>query len=285
MHTFVVSLIQNRGVNVKYSDEPMIRPKIGDISFIKNNITDYASNIIYATERIEKNGYVSPEHMNLNLMLRENAFKINTTLENIFELFSVDANIINEPPKYFDAVKYVENICKQYSNMCTYKNEIAIEFVREAREKFVTIEIKPFERIILNILSNACKFRRENSRNKVQVTVISKPPESFVIKIKDHGIGIPRENKDKVFEMYKYLPAYTCVGLHDFTGPGLGLAICRKAARDLGGDVKYTSQVGRGTEFVITLPNNSKATGFAMREAPPESFYDIPHIIIQKYLY
>lgn len=110
------------------------------------------------------------------------------------------------------------------------------------------------EQILLNLLSNAIKF---TERGEVTVTAEITPgtrhiPYSAVrISVADTGMGIKRENLDKLFQPFRQLDT----GLtrqHD--GTGLGLAISKRLAERLGGTITVESEWGRGSTFRCVLP-------------------------------
>ena len=103
--------------------------------------------------------------------------------------------------------------------------------------------------IVINLLSNAIKF--SHNSNEVVLSVAGNKNE-MIIGVRDYGIGIPPEDASKLFE-----PFYRGSNVSTISGTGLGLSIVRKAVDLLGGDIKVNSNVGRGTEFLVTLPVKS----------------------------
>jgi PAS domain S-box-containing protein len=99
-----------------------------------------------------------------------------------------------------------------------------------------------------NLISNAIKYadlRKEDPF--LEVKVIS-GPERAVIRIKDNGEGIPLEAQTKIFDMF-----FRASGRG--TGSGLGLYIVREAVQKIDGTIEVNSEYGKGTEFVVTIPN------------------------------
>lgn len=103
--------------------------------------------------------------------------------------------------------------------------------------------------ILLNILSNACKFTEEGS-----IRVVASQTDSEVyIAIADTGPGIKPEDQRLVFEAFKQ----TSTGLRQAGGTGLGMPIAKSLAEAHGGSLWLESDYGRGTTFYLTLPIKS----------------------------
>jgi signal transduction histidine kinase len=113
----------------------------------------------------------------------------------------------------------------------------------------VRIDQDKMEQILLNLLSNAVKFTDGGG-----ITVRCRTEaNSFSIEVVDTGSGIPASIRDSIFEPFVQ-------GDRSLTrvseGAGLGLAICRRLARDMGGDVTLRSKEGVGSTFTLRLPRN-----------------------------
>ncbi|ESU22856.1 histidine kinase [Flavobacterium enshiense DK69] len=106
-------------------------------------------------------------------------------------------------------------------------------------------------RIILNnLLSNAIKYSDENKDNKqIAIKTYDRNP-FYVIEIEDNGIGINRENQDKIFDMFFVT--------NEKMGSGLGLYIAKEAAECLNGNIAVHSEKNIGTTFTVTLPKLNK---------------------------
>ena len=102
--------------------------------------------------------------------------------------------------------------------------------------------------ILLNLLSNACKFTKEGEV-KLKARRVTEGIELAVV---DSGIGMTAEQQAKLFEEFSQADATTA---QRFGGTGLGLAITRKLARMMGGDVTVTSEPGKGSVFTARLPS------------------------------
>lgn len=105
------------------------------------------------------------------------------------------------------------------------------------------------ETIIRNLISNAIKFTKEGGT--VTVKAIKQHQNTQII-VKDTGVGISKEDIEKLFRIDV---SHTTVGTGEEKGTGLGLILCKEFAEKHGGTVSVTSQVGKGSTFIITIPN------------------------------
>ena len=104
------------------------------------------------------------------------------------------------------------------------------------------------EQVIINIISNAVKYTPSGGRIEV---FSGKLYSDIYIKVTDNGIGIPKENLPRIFERFYRVDKARS---RDTGGTGLGLAIAKQIMDEMGGDIKITSEVDKGTEVTITVP-------------------------------
>ncbi len=102
----------------------------------------------------------------------------------------------------------------------------------------------------LNLIDNAIKYTKEVPR--VNIETYNKNNKLYVV-VKDNGIGISKSEQDKVFEKYYRV---STGNVHDIKGFGLGLNFVKKVIKNLKGNIKIKSELGKGSSFVITLKVN-----------------------------
>ena len=106
------------------------------------------------------------------------------------------------------------------------------------------------KQILLNLLSNACKFTKEGEV-ALRVRKVTDGRECVELAVADSGIGMAAEQQAKLFQDFTQADSLTA---RRYGGTGLGLAISRKLARMMGGDVTVTSEPGKGSVFTVCLP-------------------------------
>jgi signal transduction histidine kinase len=133
------------------------------------------------------------------------------------------------------------------------KNRLLVE----AQENLgtLTVDSMRLRQILLNLLSNACKFTKEG-KVELRARKVANGRDWIEPSVADSGIGMTPEQQAKLFEEFSQAEATTA---QKFGGTGLGLAITRKLARMMGGDVTVKSEPGKGSVFTVRLPGD--ATG------------------------
>lgn len=103
-----------------------------------------------------------------------------------------------------------------------------------------------------NLISNSIKFKSEEGNPEIFISAnFLTPPNQNLLEInfKDNGIGIDEKYSEKVYTVFQKLHG------NKYEGSGIGLAVCKKIANRHGGNITFTSQMGMGTWFKITLLN------------------------------
>jgi signal transduction histidine kinase len=127
----------------------------------------------------------------------------------------------------------------------------------ETQENIGSLTVDPMRlrQILLNLLSNACKFTKQGEV-KLVTRKVTNGRQWVELSVCDTGIGMTPEQQAKLFEEFSQADATTA---QKFGGTGLGLAITRKLARMMDGDVTVVSEPGKGSVFIVRLPSGPDA--------------------------
>ena len=120
----------------------------------------------------------------------------------------------------------------------------------------MTVDPMRLRQILLNLLSNACKFTKEGEVTLRTRTIVD-GRNWIEFAVSDTGIGMTPEQQAKLFQEFTQADTSTA---RQFGGTGLGLAITRKLALMMGGDVTVTSELGKGSIFTVRLPASEHQT-------------------------
>ncbi|MBQ3418134.1 MAG: response regulator [Ruminococcus sp.] len=139
------------------------------------------------------------------------------------------------------------------SNVKAKQLELFIDTQDVKNEDIVADKLR-LSQVLLNILTNAVKFTP--SGGTISFRVIEKPCDAagmtaFEFRIKDNGIGMSEEFLETIFEAFSRERNTTVSGIQ---GTGLGMAIAKNIVDLMGGKISVTSQVGKGSEFVVDIP-------------------------------
>ncbi len=112
--------------------------------------------------------------------------------------------------------------------------------------------------VFKNVIENAIKF---NDKPKKEISITAeKKNGSVLIHIHDNGVGIPPEEREKVFQKF-YQVENSFTG--QIPGAGLGLALCKKVVEAMGGTISIESTIGVGTDVVLSLPEKKRGPAVA----------------------
>ena len=125
-----------------------------------------------------------------------------------------------------------------------FKNGQTIDYSHTG-DAIVTLDTGLLKHIILNLLSNAIKFSPENSLIELKT---DNDEERFLLSVKDHGIGISKEDQQHLFERF-----FRGTNVTHIQGTGLGLHIVSRYAELMNGKVQCKSELEKGTEFIVTF--------------------------------
>ena len=152
----------------------------------------------------------------------------------------------------------------QPTDLATFTTELASAFdsaMQNAGLRF-SVECRPiaepvyvdrdmWEKVVLNLLSNAYKFTFEG-----EVALTLKPLDGAVeLQVRDTGVGIPEEDRERVFERFHRIESTQA---RTYEGTGIGLALVKELVKIHSGSVRVESAVGAGSTFTVTIPSGKE---------------------------
>lgn len=203
---------------------------LGFLALIKKNYNDYDKAVIADYLDIINNS-ANNTYQLLNSLL-EWALSQNTKLQ--FNPIYVNLS---------DALKFeiagIGYLAKQ--------KQITFEY-KIPETMFVNVDVQMLKTVVRNLCGNAIKFTNNNGR----ITLNAKQVYDFIqITITDNGIGIHKDEKEKLFKAETY---FSKTGTNGEVGSGYGLLLCKEFVELHGGKISVESTPGKGSEFMFTLP-------------------------------
>ncbi|MGL5346185.1 MAG: sensor histidine kinase [Peptostreptococcaceae bacterium] len=195
-------------------------------------------------------------------IINQNSYRILKLINNISDDSNIDLGHKEYNPTNENIVYFIEGICDSVDDFIK-SNNMNLIFDTDIEELIVSFDMEKMERIILNLISNAIKFRKQDDGN-IRLTICHK--DDYVnIKVRDNGIGISESNLDKVFEKYVRLNDEKSIVKE---GSGIGLSLVDTLVKLHSGNIYVDSCLGEWTEFTIQIPN------VTIDELPEEKDYE-----------
>lgn len=179
-------------------------------------------------------------------------------VNDLLDLAKIESGKMEVRPERFSVADVIDGMIAMNRPMAERKRiELTADIQPDMPEAYQ--DVAKIQQILYNLLSNAVKFTPEGGK----VTVIARVEgDQLVLAVKDTGVGIPPEDRERIFEKFRQGSYITkdrdSLLTREYPGTGLGLSIVRELSRLLGGDVTLESVVGAGSTFTVRLPLHYK---------------------------
>jgi len=172
-----------------------------------------------------------------------------TLINDVLDLSKIEAGRVELFNETFELKQVLDDVVKTSSTLASKnENELVLEY--NADIDFVTADQTRLKQVVLNLISNACKFT-EKGKVTVSIDKINQEGGDLIsIDVSDTGIGMSEEQMAKLFNSFVQADSSTT---RKYGGTGLGLTISKQLAILMGGDVVVNSELGNGTTFTATF--------------------------------
>jgi signal transduction histidine kinase/CheY-like chemotaxis protein/HAMP domain-containing protein len=173
-------------------------------------------------------------------------------INQVLDLSKIEAGKLELSPETVNVASLLEDIIGTARQLAEHnKNRLVVESPDNLGS--LTVDPMRLRQILLNLLSNACKFTKQGEV-RLRVKRVVDGRDWIEIAVADTGIGMTPEQQAKLFEEFTQADSSTA---RQYGGTGLGLAITRKLVRMMGGDVTVASETGKGSVFTVRLPGSA----------------------------
>ncbi|EOD78477.1 Aerobic respiration control sensor protein arcB [Grimontia indica] len=236
----------------RYQDalEKASRDKTAFISTISHELRTPLNGIV-GLSRMLLETRLSEEQLGYLRTIHVSAITLGNIFNDIIDMDKSDRSrleLMPQPLDFPDFVSEIENI----SALMAQQNGLRFTLDRLTDlPPAVKVDATRLRQILWNLVGNAVKFTKQGAVNVTVSCDIEDDMAHLQFDVEDSGVGIPQEEQDKIFAMY-YQVKQGEDNLHA-VGTGIGLAVSRKLARLMNGDITVDSEVGEGSNFTVTL--------------------------------
>ena len=172
-------------------------------------------------------------------------------INEVLDLSKIEAGKLELNPEPVNLARLIDEVIGTAGQLAEKNNN---RLVVDGAGKLGPLTTDPMrlKQILLNLLSNACKFTKQGEV-ALHVRKVADGHNWIELTVADSGIGMTAEQLAKLFQEFSQADSLTA---RRYGGTGLGLALSRKLARMMGGDVTVTSEPGKGSVFTVRLPGD-----------------------------
>ena len=178
--------------------------------------------------------------------IQANTLRMKTLIDEMLQLSKMDAQSNALDTEEFSLATLCSETIDEL-RVVAKKHDIDIKISGDAT---LVGNYKEIMMLVKNLVSNAIKYNKDGGYVNIDIKSTSK---AVILSIKDNGIGIAKENQDKVFERFYRVDESRGTN-HDESSTGLGLSIVKEVVEDHDGEIELKSDLGKGTEFIVTFP-------------------------------
>ncbi len=184
------------------------------------------------------------EKVNLLQNIQSGAKRMGEIIDDVLTLGRAESGVLKLNPDRLDLRELCRKVVSEF-RIAQGKQHV-ISFQDHFDRNEAEMDERLLRHILNNLLSNAVKYSPPAS----EITLsLARRGEQALIEVQDRGIGIPEQDRPRLFESF-----HRASNVDNRPGTGLGLAIAKKSAELHGGEIGFSSEVGAGTRFVVTLP-------------------------------
>jgi signal transduction histidine kinase/CheY-like chemotaxis protein len=209
-------------------------------------------NGIVGFTQLLKNTNLTPDQEEFISVIESSSENLLSIVNDILDLSKINAEKIELEEIQFNAIEKFEDAVESYGAKAAQKNIEFSVYVDPDIPKTLIGDPTKISQVIVNLISNAIKFTSAHGAVDVIIEkkVETEKDATLYFAVKDTGIGISAEQKEKIFEAFAQADAGTS---RKYGGTGLGLAISSKLVEKMGGKLDIDSKVGEGSTFFFNL--------------------------------
>jgi len=188
-------------------------------------------------------GEINSEQEKQLTLVKNSANHLLALINDIIDISKIEAGKVEITIEEFDLSILAQEIKDSFAVVAGKKG---LELLLQTPTLIIKSDRRRTEQILVNFISNAVKF---TDKGEIEIKIVKKD-KMVEMSVRDKGIGIKKEDMDKLFKTFSRIPVKDRI----IEGTGLGLYLSKKIADLLGGEIKAESEFGKGSVFTLTLP-------------------------------
>jgi len=239
---FVVWLLSKKQINILEHTQEVLALKRTFLSTMSHELRTPLGSILNLTQHLMVSPKIGDEEVEMLRRVENSSEHLLEMINNLLQLSKLESNMMVVKKKRVNVVLLIEEMLEIVEPLIDAKDLILIKNI-SIEKKSLQTDIHLFKQVVLNLLSNAIKFTEKGSIN----ISLSKMDDNFILKIKDTGIGIEKEQQYSLFS--EFYQAHSKEIKHS---SGLGLALSQKVAKIINAEIKIESQgLNHGVEAIL----------------------------------
>lgn len=208
--------------------------------------------ILTPLERLIKKGQ-DPQDEKMLKTIERNANQLLDLVNQLLDFRKLDLYGLRFHPSFGDVVSFLKEVCHNFEESFKRKG-VGFEYRSMIDHCFIQFDNEKLNKIMMNLISNALKFTSPGGGVLVSLDIQANPSrniDELVIRVKDSGVGISDEDKERIFDRFYQSANNQALGL---SGSGIGLNLAKEMVELHGGRIEVESEPGSGAEFIVIIP-------------------------------
>jgi signal transduction histidine kinase len=197
------------------------------------------------TFELDQNLLTEEQESQLRRIMSRQLARLERLAQDLSELSHIEAGDLSLERAEIELRRLVEDLCEDFRDRALQKN---LGFVVTGDGVRIHGDAMRLQQAFANLLDNAIKYGGEGTSIDIDV---SSSPDRGIVRIADHGEGIPPEERDRIFRRFYRIDKSRS---QEIAGSGLGLAITKHLILQHRGNIEVESGAGGGATFIVTLP-------------------------------